>query len=82
MKKILKYLRPYAGAMSVSLTVKVLATLSELAIPYILSYIIDGIIRPLADEPVVDTSAVIRRIASWAAVMVVCAAAALVCNVF
>ncbi|MBR3963985.1 MAG: ABC transporter ATP-binding protein [Clostridia bacterium] len=82
MKKILKYLRPYAGAMSVSLTVKVLATLSELAIPYILSYIIDGIIRPLADEPAVDTSAVIKRIACWAALMVGCAAAALVGNVF
>ncbi len=82
MKRILKYLRPYMGAMSLSLTVKVLATLSELAIPYILSYIIDGIIRPLTDSSAVDTSAVVRQIASWAALMVVCAAAALVGNVF
>ena len=54
MKKILVYLKPYGGRMTVSFLVKILATMSELALPYILSYIIDKIIRPLEGQTDVD----------------------------
>ena len=40
MRLILKYLRPLFGHMSFGLSIKSIGTLVELAIPYILSYIL------------------------------------------
>lgn len=44
MKLILRYLKPLAGTMAFGLSVKVFATLMELSLPYILSYILDGVV--------------------------------------
>lgn len=67
--------------MTVSYTVKILATMAELALPYILSYIIDYIIRPLEGQTDVDTKAVINRIVLWSVLMMFCAAVAVVGNI-
>lgn len=67
--------------MTVSYTVKILATMAELALPYILSYIIDRIIRPLEGQTDVDTKAVINRIVLWSVLMMFCAAVAVVGNI-
>lgn len=45
MKTIIKYIKPYLGRMSLGLLIKVVGTLMDLAIPYLLSYIIDNIIE-------------------------------------
>lgn len=44
MKLILRYLKPLAGSMAFGLSVKVFATLMELSLPYILSYILDSVV--------------------------------------
>lgn len=44
MLQILRYLLPYKGRMSVGLTIKVLGTVSELFIPWILAYMIDTVV--------------------------------------
>lgn len=71
MKCILKYLRPYFGIMGVGLAIKVTGTLMELALPYILHYILDEVV-PLAS---------VRLIVIWGLAMIGCAALAMICNV-
>ena len=44
MKLILRYLAPLKRSIAFGLTIKVLATLLELALPYVLSYILDGVV--------------------------------------
>lgn len=44
MKLILRYLKPLAGSMAFGLSMKVFATLMELSLPYILSYILDSVV--------------------------------------
>lgn len=79
MKKLFHYMKPYFGRMSVGLTIKVLGTLAELALPYILSLILDEVI-PAAVEAG-DRDAGIRNTLIWGGLMVLCAIAALVFNV-
>ena len=50
MRTILRYLKPHRHFMCVSLTVKVMGTLVELALPYILSHIIQNVIKPMGAE--------------------------------
>ena len=71
MKCIIRYLRPFFGIMSLGLTIKILGTLFELALPYILHYILDEIV-PLAD---------IRQIILWGVIMIACAALGLTLTV-
>ena len=73
MKRILAYLKPYTRFMSFTLTVKVFATLIELALPYILKHIIDNVIRPVADIPNPDVKSKVTEICIWAVIMIVCA---------
>ena len=73
MKRILAYLKPYVRFMTFTLTVKVFATLIELALPYILKHIIDKVIRPVADIPNPDVNSKIKEICFWAVIMIVCA---------
>ncbi|MBQ1196192.1 MAG: ABC transporter ATP-binding protein [Clostridia bacterium] len=73
MKRILAYLKPYTRFMTFTLTVKVFATLIELALPYILKHIIDNVIRPVADIPNPDVKAKVTEICIWAVIMIVCA---------
>lgn len=82
MKKILSYLRPYFRFMWFTLSVKCLATLIELALPYILSHIIDNVIKPIKNVPDPDIKATVTHICIWAAVMISCATLALLGNVW
>ena len=71
MKRLLVYLRPFVPRMTVGLVIKVLAALVELAIPWILSYIIDDII-PLGE---------ISPVVIWGGLMIVCSLLCWVGNV-
>ncbi len=70
MKLLIKYLKPMGGFLVATLAVKMLATLVELIIPYILSHIIDVVV-PTASVP---------AILFWGAMMIVCAGLALLGN--
>lgn len=72
MKFIFRYLKPYYGAMLVGLAIKCAGTLIELALPYILSYIIDEI---------VPNDGRLSMIVLWGGGMVLCALTAWLCNV-
>lgn len=71
MKLIIKYLRPLARTMAFGLSIKVLATLFELTLPYILSYILDDVV-PRGE---------ISLILIWGAVMILAAALAMIGNI-
>lgn len=71
MKCIIRYLRPFYSIMALGLSIKVLATLVELALPYILRHILDNVV-PLAS---------IEKIVFWGLLMVVCAALAMLGSV-
>lgn len=44
MKFIYQYIKPFIGIMIVGLLIKTIGTLIELALPYILSYILDDLV--------------------------------------
>ncbi len=71
MKMLFRYLRPFYGAMAIGLTIKIIGTLVELVLPYILSHIIDHIV-PMGQ---------VKPILYWGAAMVLCAALALFLNI-
>ena len=71
MKMLFRYIKPHTGIMSLGLFIKFLASMAELVIPAILAKIVDDIV-PTKD---------ITKIFIWGAVMLVCSAAALVCNI-
>ncbi len=79
MKRLFAYLRPFAGRMSVGLTIKIAGTLVELALPYILGMILNEIIVEYADTG--NTEGGLRSILLWGGIMAVCAVAALVLNI-
>ena len=62
MKRLTAYLKPFLPRMSLGFMIKVLGTVVELAIPWILSYIIDDLI-PLGEMP---------PVVIWGGLMVVC----------
>ena len=45
MKFIMKYLKPFYAVMAVGLSIKILGTVVELALPYILSYILKNVVE-------------------------------------
>ena len=61
-KRLVAYLRPFIPRMTVGFIIKVIAALVELAIPWILSHIIDDII-PLGE---------ISPVVIWGSLMIVC----------
>ncbi|MBQ7337226.1 MAG: ABC transporter ATP-binding protein [Clostridia bacterium] len=71
MKMLFRYLRPYYGVMALGLTIKIIGTLVELVLPYVLSHILDHVV-PMGE---------VRLIVAWGGVMILCAAMALVFNV-
>lgn len=71
MKLIFRYLRPLARTMTFGLSIKVLATLCELALPYILSYILDDVVPDGQIAPIF----------LWGGAMVLCALGAFIGNV-
>ncbi|MGI5897393.1 MAG: ABC transporter ATP-binding protein [Oscillospiraceae bacterium] len=71
MKKVFFYLKPYLPRMSVGLLIKFTGTIMDLALPWILSYMIDDIV-PLKDVPLILV---------WGGIMVLCAIVAVVTNI-
>lgn len=71
MKQIFKYLKPYAFRMSIGLAIKFTGTIVELALPWILSYMIDEII-PLKQ---------VQPILIWGGLMLLCSIIAVVFNI-
>ncbi len=72
MRHMITYLRPLASRMTIGLTAKILGTVAELLMPYILSHIL-GVV-------VVKES--LGEILIWGALMMVCAAFACVLNIY
>ncbi len=72
MNFLYRYLNPFIPAMILGLLIKTAGTLIELALPYILSYILDEI---------VPNDGRLEMIILWGCVMIACALIALVCNV-
>ncbi len=81
MRTILAYLKPHRRFMCLSLSIKVLGTLIELALPYILSHIIQNVIKPLGDEAAPDLKSGAVRIVLWALAMILCALMGVIGNV-
>ena len=79
MKRLFLYLKPFAGRMSVGLTIKIAGTLVELALPYILGMILNDIIVEFADGQ--STAEGLQAILLWGGIMAACAVAALVFNI-
>ena len=71
MRMVLRYLRPKYAAMAGGFCIKFLGTIMDLALPWILSYILDNVI-PTRDR---------RAIWLWGGIMVICSILALVGNV-
>ncbi|GAA0122503.1 MAG: ABC transporter ATP-binding protein [Clostridium argentinense] len=71
MKQIFKYLKPYVFRMCIGLTIKFTGTIVELALPWILSYMIDEII-PLKQ---------VRPILIWGGLMLLCSIIAIAFNI-
>ena len=71
MKLLLKYLKPYKGYITLALIIKTMATLIELAIPYIMSHILDNVVPNGKVPPIII----------WGVVMIVCALLACLGNI-
>ncbi len=71
MKMVLRYLKPMAWRMAGGLMIKLLGTFMDLAIPWILSYILDSVV-PTGSRPLIWI---------WGGLMVVCAVIAMAGNV-
>ena len=71
MKRIFSYLSPYKMRMAIGISIKVLGTLAELLIPFILTYILENVIITMD----------ISKIVIYGVVMVVCSVLACVGNV-
>lgn len=71
MKLILKYLKPFYRRMAGGLAIKILGTVVELALPLILTFILDFVV-PSGELP---------RIIFYGALMILCAASACVLNI-
>lgn len=71
MKFLLKYLKPFFGRMSVGMSIKIIGTLVELLLPFILSHILDNVVATQD----------IKQIIFWGGMMILCAATACFCNI-
>ena len=71
MQLILRYLKPYWGRVAYGMSIKLLGTVMDLLIPYILAYIIDTV-TPLGE---------VNRVLIWGLIMVLCSGMALLFNV-
>ncbi len=71
MKRIIGYVRPYFGRMSLGLLIKFIGTIMDLFLPYILAFMIDDVV-PQQN---------VKLILFWGGMMVLCAVVAVVGNV-
>ena len=56
MKWVFKYLKPLSGRIAAGITVKTIGTLAELMIPFLLSYILEHVIKTNDIKSIVDNS--------------------------
>ena len=70
MQLILRYLKPYWGRVAYGMSIKLLGTVMDLLIPYILAYIIDTV-TPMGE---------VNRVLLWGLIMVLCSGLALLFN--
>ncbi len=75
MSFIWKYLKPYSFIMSIGMLIKIAGSVVELALPYILSHIIDNVV------PMCKSTDDVYMIVIWGIVMVVCSVLAFWWNV-
>ena len=71
MRTLIKYLKPYVSRMLSGLSIKIIGTLVELALPYILSHILETVILKQS----------VKEIIYWGMLMVICAAVACIFNI-
>ena len=71
MKLLIKYLKPFFGRMTLGLMIKILGTIMDLLIPYILEHIIDKVIPLGAMKPIFF----------WGILMIVCSVGGLAGNI-
>lgn len=71
MRKILKYLKPYAFKIAAGTTIKFLGTIMDLLLPYILAYTIDSVIPKES----------VSLIVIWGTAMILCAFVAVIANI-
>ena len=71
MKFLLKYLRPHVPIMALGLLIKIIGTLMDLLIPYILEHIIDNVV-PTGE---------IKNVILFGSLMIICALVGLVGNI-
>lgn len=71
MHRILQYLRPWAGRISLGLTIKFIGTIMDLLLPWILSYLVDTVV-PRQEIP---------PIFFWGVMMLICSVIAVVGNI-
>ncbi len=75
MKLVIKYLKPFGFALLIGFVIKVAGTLVELALPSILSHMLDVVV------PVNAPSGNLTPVFVWGGIMILCALAALVLNI-
>ena len=66
MKIMLKYLKPFRRRMTAGISIKILGTLVELLLPYILSHILEKVV--VRED--------IRQVIFWGLLMILCAGVA------
>lgn len=71
MRTLIKYLKPYVSRMLSGLSIKIIGTLVELVLPYILSHILETVILRQS----------VKEIIYWGMLMVICAAVACIFNI-
>ena len=71
MKIMLKYLKPFRRRMTVGISVKILGTLVELLLPYILSHILEKVV--VRED--------VRQVIFWGLLMILCAGLACIFNI-
>lgn len=71
MKLLVRYLKPYGWRMLLGLSIKIGATLAELMLPYILSYVLKVVVARQS----------LSEIFAWGGLMLLCAGAALIMNI-
>ena len=75
MKLVMKYLKPFGISLLIGFMIKVTGTLAELALPYILSHMLDVVV------PANAAKGNVAPVFIWGGVMLLCAVAALVLNI-
>ena len=75
MKLVIKYLKPFGISLLIGFCIKVAGTLAELALPYILSHMLDVVVPKNA------SAGNLTPVFVWGGVMLLCAVAALVLNI-